>query len=63
MSISVDGIMKISFFKEESFQLSLKSREGVSRIHLDRELVPHQGNLVSKGLATHSTFIDTGIHK
>lgn len=59
----MDGRLKISFFKEEGFQLSLNSREEVNCIILDRELVPHQGNLVSKGLASHSTFIGTGNHK
>lgn len=35
----------LSFFKEEGFKSNLKSREGVSLLYLDRELVPDNGRL------------------
>uniref|UniRef100_A0A674PID6 DUF4939 domain-containing protein n=1 Tax=Takifugu rubripes TaxID=31033 RepID=A0A674PID6_TAKRU len=40
--------MTISFFKEVSFKPNFKSRDGVSLLYLDREMVPQQGGLLAK---------------
>ena len=50
--------LTISFIKKESLKATLKARECVRLLNLNRELIPEERSLIAEGSGSHSTLGD-----